>query len=571
MPPNQPAPLSRSNYLSWPPGPYQANADPNNSAFNPSSVIPAGGVPNYGDMALDAEQYHRPLERLHGSGLHGGGVAFGMQIACKAGAPNITIVPGLCLDQGGKHIFLAVGGQAEIGPNANVPGTPPMLAPVSISGVTLPTAGYTGDYFVVAQWWETWASSTYTSDPNIGVYNDTPWLQLVQAAGYLPDVHVILGKVSLDGVSNVTAASYGDVGGLQRTSVSVPAQSLKLSRAVTTAAPGADSVAWGELRAREAGGIELAVANNGDQVQIVTDAGGSFASFAVGANQAKFGDLGNPGVTLDAAEATVRVGAPGNYGDVLVYDGNNNLAVSLIGDTAHVIVGGATLPGKVRMLNGERQDTMALDGNTGSAVVQRLQAFANNTIDVDTTFFKIHGWDLWLDGRSGSNTPHRALVDAGNQLIINFAGDYGNGVVVNSDFQVDGILRDGSSTPLMGNPARKVAITPLMFAGVGNTNTRVYSSLTLPNPTQFMAFCLVTIINTTQNWDLTDGISAEVWMVDGVKQPWIWYNNGEWGPPGDDLNARPGVVSGFGQSITFRLTGLGDDLQTCGYGIVFYE
>ena len=116
-----PGPLTRSNYLSWPPGPYQADADPNNPGFDPNSVLPAAGIVSYGDAALDAEQYHRPLERLHGSGMHGAGVSTGMQLKCAVGQPNLIIAPGLALDAAGRHIYLAVGGSAEIGPTAATP------------------------------------------------------------------------------------------------------------------------------------------------------------------------------------------------------------------------------------------------------------------------------------------------------------------------------------------------------------------------------------------------------------------------------------------------------------------
>jgi hypothetical protein len=63
-----PGPLARTNYLSWPPGSYQADADRNNPAFNPASVLASSGVVTDGNAVLDTEQYRRPLERLHGSG-----------------------------------------------------------------------------------------------------------------------------------------------------------------------------------------------------------------------------------------------------------------------------------------------------------------------------------------------------------------------------------------------------------------------------------------------------------------------------------------------------------------------
>jgi len=69
-------------------------------------------------------------------------------------------------------------------------------------------------------------ASWINSGGQVSQFNHTPWLQLVQAANYNPDLHVVLGKVHLDAQSKVTALSYGDVGALQRTSVTVPAQSI---------------------------------------------------------------------------------------------------------------------------------------------------------------------------------------------------------------------------------------------------------------------------------------------------------------------------------------------------------
>ena len=566
MPVNPPGPLARTNYLSWPPGPYNAQADPDSASYDPTLVLPQAGYPNYGDLALDSEQYFRALERVHGMNLHASGVASGMQIACTTGSPNVQILQGTALDAGGRHIFLVEGGQAEIGPNADVPGTPPVLAAVTGSGVTLPTAGYTGTYYVVVQWWETFASATYASDPNVGQYNDTPWLRLVTSGEYDPDVHVVLGEVVLDGSSNVTGASYGDIGGLQRTSVSIPVQSVQLQRASTTSAPpGAESVSWGEVRAREGGGIEVVVPNAGDQINVITEGGENFSSMAVGANVSTFGTPSNPGVVLNGAEATVVVGAPGNYGDVLVFDGNGNLSVTLIGDTSHVIVGGPTLDGKVRMLDAGANDTMALDGSTGSAIVQNLTAFQNNTIDVNTTFFQVHAWDLRLDGRSHAN--NRALVDWGNQLIINFANDYANGVMVEGTLMAAGTLVDGNGVPLMGNPARKVRFAFLLagssdFGNWGGSNTQ---DIDLPAPTQLTACAALNFLQEYVSVTYNAAGCAEVFEIDGNPTGAIITGNGILG----DIN-QP-IWSGFGQRVTFRLRAGDDSLAIAGNCVVYFE
>ena len=81
------------------------------------------------------------------------------------------------------------------------------------------------------------------------------------------------------------------------------------------------------------------------------------------------------------------------------------------------------------MFNEKAEDTMALDGSNGSAVLQSVYAFKDNLIDMYTTLLHCHATDFCLDGKSKHN--NRALVDGGNQLIINDKNDYGNGVVIN--------------------------------------------------------------------------------------------------------------------------------------------
>ena len=126
-------------------------------------------------------------------------------------------MPGLALDAQGRHIYLGPGGSAEVGPEADVPNTPPDPAPVTASGAVLPTTALpAGTYYVIAQWRETWNAQGSGSDPNTNFYADTPWLRLVTAGGYLPDLHVILGQVVLavsGGVTVVESAGDGPAAG----------------------------------------------------------------------------------------------------------------------------------------------------------------------------------------------------------------------------------------------------------------------------------------------------------------------------------------------------------------------
>jgi hypothetical protein len=54
---------------------------------------------------------------------------------------------------------------------------------------------------------------------------------------------------------------------------------------------------------------------------------------------------------------------------------------------------------------------------------------------------EIQGSDLILNGRSGTGALFRALVDGGGELVVNFNGDYANGVRVDSDLNVGGVVR----------------------------------------------------------------------------------------------------------------------------------
>jgi hypothetical protein len=568
-----PGPLARANYLTWPPGVYVASADPNNPAFDPSAVQPLSGIVAYGDAALDTEQYHRPLERLHGSGLHGPGVATGLEVSCLVGQPNLVIAPGVALDPQGRHIYLANGGSAEIGPSADVPGTPPTLTQVTPTGAVLPTGPLSlaaGTYYIVVQWRETWESGAYVNDPNVHKYNDTPWLRLVTVAGYQPDLQVILGEVAFE-ISNevavVQSAGYGGPGGLQRSAVSLPAQALNLKRAVTTSAPGAATASWGAVRAREAGGVEIAVAKSGDQVALVNDSGGNFSTLAVGANQATIGNAANPGINLNGAEATIFVGAPGNYGDVLVSDGNGHQAVSLVGDTGHIVVGGPTLNGQVRVKNSAAQDTMTLNGANGAAVVQRVSAFANNTIDMDG-IVRVHGTDLNLDGRSHNN--NRALVDGDELLIVNYAGDYHNGVLIESavdvlgNLNVAGALSTGGQ--VTGDPLWKVSSWTLYAASdfSGGPPSIATATIDLGQSMEFTAFVFFSYVQNFVSVTYNAAAVAEIYLLDGVPPQSI----GSGGPLGTTF---PRFLRSKGRNIGFRVRAADDSIDVSATIVVFHQ
>ena len=92
----------------------------------------------------------------------------------------------------------------------------------------------------------------------------------------------------------------------------------------------------------------------------------------------------------------------------------------------------------------------------------------------DHRFVRIHGWDLILDGRSEGNK--RALVDANNKLVINWANDYANGVEtpgklwVKDNLRLSGQLRDGTNRNIGLTYSQKQDLTD---SGVSNLHKHI--------------------------------------------------------------------------------------------------
>src|SRR2546423_785272 len=117
----QPGPLKRTIYLDPTQGNYATDGNPDSPGFNPQNVKPRSGATAHGENKVDMEQYFRPLERIHSSGGHGPGVAWGLAVSAVRGQQGVTIAPGVMIDKTGKHVYLAKDGQAEIGPSADNP------------------------------------------------------------------------------------------------------------------------------------------------------------------------------------------------------------------------------------------------------------------------------------------------------------------------------------------------------------------------------------------------------------------------------------------------------------------
>ena len=189
-------------------------------------------------------------------------MASGLRVTATSAQATVTVLPGIALDSNGRHISLAAGGNAEIGQNADDPNSPPDLVGVSAGGAVMPTTGQTGDKYVTIQFHETFDTDAYINN-NIYRYNHTPWIRLLDAAKVTAGISIILAKVSLDALGNVTNLTQEG-----RQGTDLPTQSMHLKRSVQTApAPNfaVDAVASGTISARTTGGIDLSVPNGTDE------------------------------------------------------------------------------------------------------------------------------------------------------------------------------------------------------------------------------------------------------------------------------------------------------------------
>ncbi|MGB3307754.1 MAG: hypothetical protein WBA63_16325, partial [Thermomicrobiales bacterium] len=166
----------------------------------------------HGDSALEMDEFNRPLGQIHGAGLHDYGIGEGLLVTAVLNSPGVKIQSGIAIDRDGRHISLAVTATAEIGPNADNPGTSPVLTAVNADGALLPTTGLSGDRVVTIEFWETFDATAYVND---GLYRfqHTPWLRLIPPADFSDDgSRLVLAQVTLDGSGNV----IGLINGLRR-------------------------------------------------------------------------------------------------------------------------------------------------------------------------------------------------------------------------------------------------------------------------------------------------------------------------------------------------------------------
>jgi hypothetical protein len=308
---------------------------------NPQDPPVRQGNATWQENAQDMDQYYLPHERIHGSSLHGWGVATGLEVTVTLNSPNpnLTVSPGVALDSSGHHISLAVKGKAEIGQNPTGFSNGATFTPVTDTGVIIPTANIAGDKYLTIAFLETFDDEEYNNGHFR--YFHTPWLQLLDVTGFSNNgTRIVLAKVSLSNgqVTNLTQDIRQNtqiaIGALhiQQSSTTTPATNMKTSG--TSEA--------GVIRASSNGGLEI------DTTRLAT----------------RRSD-GTESVVIDVQGGTITAGTTGVNGEVIVNNAQNQPAIVLNGGIATVEVGGSTTNGILQVLRADGTATCTLHGQDG--------------------------------------------------------------------------------------------------------------------------------------------------------------------------------------------------------------
>ncbi len=332
---------------------------------DPSSTTKKPRAGNVADAEAlqEVEGYDQLIEQVHGSGLHEWGVAFGFDVTVGPGSQTLIVGTGVAVDAAGKHISLAVRGNAESNPNIDNNGQSPIPLSVTpnpdpkkptLGTVVFPTiAPVPGTYFLTVQWWET---PSVTPD-GLLLLTQTPWLKLQTPPGFQDNGTdgITLARVTIDATNKVTA-----IDAATRRGCGLPVQQIHLKKGAATGATSVDNVDVGGIGPHPsgAGGILVAVTGSGDEVhfQLGPDdhKPANFAKLAINADHVVAKRGGVETIVLNASTGSVIVGAKGIEGDVVVLDANGLHSVTLDGDFGLGVFGNPTMPGNIKVKAGPK-------------------------------------------------------------------------------------------------------------------------------------------------------------------------------------------------------------------------
>jgi hypothetical protein len=336
------------------------------------------GDSTHGESNLDLEQYHLPLEQVHGSSLHAWGVASGLRVRFTLGSTSIVVEPGVALDAAGRQISLAAGtltepAYAEVG--TTDPPIPPTLEPVTAAGVPLTLTEPPGIYVLTIEWRETLDTAALTN-PSGAVWklDHTPWIRVMSVAGFVDDgQRVVLAQFDMGpGVgTGVTSVEH-----TFRREVSMPVGAVRLRgprRGPLEGGHAVDDTDAGEIRARGSpltpSGITVTVPRASDQMEFmarVADSNTTFAKATFAANQivARRTD-GRETVVLDTASGNITAGTSGVDGDVIVMNAAGQNAIEQRGASGDI------------WFRGLLRDYAGLHSGIGHSLLRHLPALTN--------------------------------------------------------------------------------------------------------------------------------------------------------------------------------------------------
>jgi len=446
------------------------------------TVTPA--EPRQGDTGLresrqDQAGYFDPLHRLHGSALHGQGVAAGLSVEATIGQAGVRVGPGVALDVSGRLIPLAVGGQARLDDDN--------LVAVDERGVALSSQGMTGARYVTIAWAETFDFTGVAS----GVFNieTTPVLRLRDPGQFVQDGREIaLAEVTLDAAGKVTGLSAE-----QRRAIGSSPDRIQLTRTdvVTSgSAAVAGEAPAAQLRALREGGLDLdlpAADGTARRVLSIDGASGNVGIGAVAGGQARrvlhveggtevhSGGRGGGFSFADrTASAGAYVDAPG-AGERWVWYAQGGQARLWSGEDQIVFGKGGNgealdVPRRMRVRQGSDQSAgIWFHQNVGSG---SDRAFAGMANDDHVGFWGNQGagWGLVMNTSSGkvrvgsSAPPEQTLDVAGIAVVSDQVGIGTRTPQATLDVQGETVLEGGSPSFVGRNsPALIVTAKPLQI------------------------------------------------------------------------------------------------------------
>lgn len=504
------------------------------------------------DHYQDQEEFFSPLHRMEASNLAEWGILNGLNVTGTIGSHLLQVKEGVGIDISGQLIPLATGGQADVGANPlGTQNTPPQNE-LTVVPVTLDAAPYPNKTVHVTIQYSLYYTKSPTDPYDPGDYELIPWVRLQDKALYTNDgTSLILATAEINGSGNITSIT-----GENRKMIAIASGKISLRKPDPTDSAGSFN-------------IKEKVVIEADGATGVLSVGGSGQTGTVQLKNA----AGNVTAELSATLANLMLGGNGVEGDVVVKNSAGNLTVALDAQRGLIDVGGTGVAGKMRLRNSSNQITAKMDGQANSLDVASIER-GTNALEINARYLRVHGWDLVLDGRSGGNK--RALVDYANKLIINFAGDYANGVEVQSNLSSIGNLSANGNISATGNvssggkilganPSRQT-----IYRWLGADSGTDTQTIDLGTSRRFTAFVAIAGMNPRHDFDRGDCFAVDIYSVDGESTGnWRWGGD-HLGPFGDYNNVRALSYSGTGRSITFRARSF-QDAEVWAIGVVIYE